>query len=246
MPPHDPYAVFGPELGFFEPSPRARLSTNSSAKLGFYANDQIPKQSVLEGRYDESILSVDRAVGELLQWLKLKGTLDQTMVILSADHGESFGHNYGGHGGPLLTEDLVRVPLIIKPPLHKGMIIVKEPYEQIDIAPTILKMADLTIPWGMEGCAYPTRPTRQPVFTMNRDMSGSKPTINIGMRSESWKYVAHFGSWAYPWPQRELYDLERDPNEHNNLVGRRPDIAAVMHQRILGELAMRGVKPGAP
>ena len=244
--PHDPYAASDPYLGQFETSPLAREPGTSMSYYLFAAKDHPNHQHILEGRYDEALLSVDAAIGELMDWLKAHGRFDNSLVVVSSDHGESFSHGYGGHGGPLLTEDLIRVPLIIKPPGHKGAVKVTGLFEQADLAPTILHMAGLPIPAGMEGQPYPLKPDGVPVFAMNRDLSTSKHTFSLAMRQGNWKYVTHFGPWVHPWPQRELYDLDQDPNENTNLVDRRPDIAGPMHRRILEELAKRGLKPEAP
>ena len=244
--PHDPYAAPDPYLGRFEPSPLAREPSTSGADYLFAAQRHPGRQRILKGRYDEGLLAVDCAIGDLMNWLKAQGTYDSSLIAFCADHGESFAHGYGAHGGPLLTEDLIRVPLIIKRPGQKTGERVVRPFEQADLAPTLLHLAGLPIPAGMEGQPYPLKPDGVPVFAMNRDLSSSGATFNLAMRQGPWKYVTHFGKWTHPWPQRELYNLEQDPNENNNLVDHRQDIAGPMHQRILEELAKRGLKPEAP
>jgi len=246
LPPHAPYSAADPYLGIFNASPDAREPATSEADYHFAAQNRPVRQRILEGRYDETILSVDSALGNFLNWLKATGRYENCLVVVSADHGESFHHGYGGHGGPLLTEELIRVPLIIKLPGQKTGDRVARLFEQADLAPTLLHLAGLPIPLGMEGQPYPLKPDGVPVFAMNRDLSSSYPTFSLAMRSANWKYVTHFGKWVHQWPQRELYDLDLDPNENNNLVERRPEIAGPMHQRILEELAKRGLKPEAP
>ena len=244
--PHDPYATADSALGGFEPSSLLRDPGSSGADYLFSAQRHPERQRILEGRYDEAILSVDGAIGDLIGWLKAQGRFDNSLIAISSDHGESFAHGYGGHGGPLLTEDLIRVPLIIKLPGQKNGEREARLFEQADLAPTLLHLVGLPIPSSMEGQPYPLKPDGVPVFAMNRDLSSSSATFNLAMRQGNWKYVTHFGKWGYPWPQRELYDLEQDPNENNNLVDRRADVAGPMHQRILTELAKRGLKPEAP
>jgi len=244
--PHDPYAAPDSNLGHFESSPFARSPETSGGDFLFTARENSERQLILEGRYDESLLSVDGTIGELLDWLKAHDRLDKSLVVVSADHGESFTHGYGGHGGPLLTEDLIRVPLLLKPPGHRGAERVSQLFEQADLAPTVLHMAGLPVPQGMEGRPYPVKPDGLPVFAMNRDLSTSNHTFSLAMRQGNWKYVDHFGRWNKPWPKRELYDLAMDPKENLNLVDQRQDVAGPMHQRILVELAKRNLKPGAP
>ena len=244
--PHDPYAAPDPCLGKFESSILFRDSVSSKADYLFSAQRYPDRQRILEGRYDEALLSIDSAIGDLMAWLKIQGRFDNSLVVVCADHGESFAHGYGGHGGPLLTEDLIRIPLIIKQPGQKAGERVSQLYEQADFAPTILRMVGIEIPQGMEGQAYPLKPGNAPIFAMNRDLSSSTPTFSVAMRLGNWKYVTHFGKWMHHWPRRELYDLGLDPNENSNLVALRKDIADPMHQRILEELTKRGLKPEAP
>ena len=246
VPPHDPYATPDPFLGRFEPSSLVRGVRESAADYRFAAGGNPERQKLLEGRYDEAVSYVDAAVGQLLDWLKAHGRFEGSLVVVSADHGESFSHGYGGHGGPLLTEDLVRVPCLIKPPGHTGAKRVSRLFEQADLAPTLLHMAGLPIPLGMEGQPYPLKAEGLPTFSMNRDLSTRKPTFSLAMRQGNWKYVVHFGPWAQPWPRRELYDLDRDPNENQNMIEGRPEIVGPMHRRILEELTKRGLKPEAP
>ena len=245
IPPHDPYATPSPYLGTFEPSPLGRHPWDSGSDYKFLAIRFPSRQPILEGRYDEGILFADAAFGILVAWLKAHNRFDNSLVVVSSDHGESFSHGYGGHGGPMLWEDLIRVPLLIKPPGHQGAVIVRSLYEQADLTPTILHLAGLPLPTGTEGQAYPLKPDDVPVFAMNRDLSSKDHTFSLAMRQGNWKYVTHFGQWVHPLPQRELYDLNQDPDENMNLIDRRPDIAGPMHQRIMEELAKRGLKPEA-
>lgn len=247
LPPHDPYAAPRPYLGRFEGSAQARTWISSQARYGFLAGDSPDRQGLLEARYDESVLFADALVGRFLELLKARGLYDQSIVAVTADHGESFRPQYGAHGGPLLLEELIRIPCLIKGPGQRQGGVEVEPFEQADFAPTLLHMAGLPVPSGMEGLPYPLKPSGRPVFSMNRDCTpGSPKTFSVAMRQGAWKYVVHFGPWKHPWPQRELYDLVRDPGETANLVALRKEVAAPMHGRILEELARQGLKPEAP
>ncbi len=89
-------------------------------------------------RYDAEIRYWDTALGRLVDRLDELGILDDTWLIVTADHGEAFGeHDYVGHGASLHGEQ-VHVPLIILPPGGRAGQRISSPVEQIDIAPTVL------------------------------------------------------------------------------------------------------------
>jgi arylsulfatase len=94
-------------------------------------------------QYDAGIRYVDEYVGELVSKLKGLGIYDETMLIISSDHGEALGENgiYFFHS-LTVTKDQIHVPLIIKP--HKGWVpggsLIETPVGLIDIMPTILEL----------------------------------------------------------------------------------------------------------
>jgi arylsulfatase A-like enzyme len=99
--------------------------------------------------YDGGILYTDRYVGELLSLLERKKLLDQTVIVLTSDHGEEFGDHYpiwyGGHGQSQYQEQ-IRVPLIILDPTspknekERSNRRVADSVECVDIVPTILEL----------------------------------------------------------------------------------------------------------
>jgi arylsulfatase A-like enzyme len=241
--PHDPYATQAPYLGTFDSSPFARSQSTSTPPYSFHSPLDSQRARALEGRYDEAVLMGDDVFGKLLDVLKTQGLFDSSLVVVTADHGESFNPRYGGHGGPLLTEELIRVPCLIKPPFYRGEKRESLLFEQADLAPTILSFANLPVPSGMEGQAYQSKPKNVPIFSMNHDLQFGAHTLSVALRDGDWKYVIHFGRWKVSWPQRELYNIAVDPNENTNLVERQSERAESMRQHILRELALHGVDP---
>jgi arylsulfatase A-like enzyme len=243
MSPHEPYATPPPYLGTFEPSPMARTPWSSRAQFGFSSNINISsgRQRILAGRYDEAVLMADDVIGHFLDVLKSQGRFDRSLVVITADHGESFIPQYGDHGGPVLTEELIRVPCLIKPPLYRGSKQESLLFDQSDLAPTMLSFAGLPVPAGMEGQAYPSKPNNVPIFSINHDLQAGTNTLSVALRDGDWKYVLHLGPWKVPWPQRELYNIAKDPNESTNLVEREPERAESMRQHVMQELARHGV-----
>ncbi len=240
---HDPYAAPPPFMGSFERSPLARSVRTTQTHYGFGAKADPCYPGIYEGRYDEAIRCMDDGLGGLFAWMKATGRYDRTLIVITADHGESFSHGYGGHGGPLLSEDLIHIPCLIKRPYQHSAERDDRLYEQCDLAPTLLQMVGLPIPVGIEGYPISRKPEGLPVFSMNHDLAFGPPTFSVAIRLGDWKYVEHWGHWTVPWPRRELYDLAEDPGEHQNLVATRPDKAADLRGRILMELARRHINP---
>ena len=114
--------------------------------------------------YQGEIQYVDHCIGDLLEALKEKGLLDQTLVVVTADHGEEFlDHGLFGHGNSLY-EELIRVPLIIydgaKPQPGR---VVSEVTQNLDLYPTILEYLGIEVPAGALGSSllpllYGSRP----------------------------------------------------------------------------------------
>jgi arylsulfatase len=234
---HGPYATPSPYIGTFEPSPLARTLNTSHPPFLFHKAIEPERERVLVGRYDEAVLMSDDIVGGLLDLLKKQGRFDRSLIVVTADHGESFHPRYGGHGGPVLSEEIIHIPLFLKPPYYRGSKRETTLFEQADITPTILSYARLPIPADMEGQSYLTKPANVPAFSMNRDLqSGALPTLSVAVREGDWKYVYHWGKWNHPWPKKELYNIALDPAEQNNLADREPERADAMHKQIVAEL----------
>lgn len=92
-------------------------------------------------RYDEFIATADRAFGTFLSELENSGRLQDTTLIVTADHGESFEGGVYQHGSAYLTRPVVHVPLIIRTPGQQQGRSVAVPADQTSLAPTILELA---------------------------------------------------------------------------------------------------------
>ena len=102
-------------------------------------------------RYDEFILEADFQVGVFLDKLNAKGYLDNSIIVITSDHGESFTKNYLGHGGPYLHQALIHVPLIIHLPGQTEGKRIPFYAGQVDLVPTLMALLDLPIPKWAEG-----------------------------------------------------------------------------------------------
>lgn len=151
--------------------------------------------------YDAEIRSMDEAFGGFIAWLKLKRLYDDSLIIVTSDHGEEFAeHGRMGWHSHSLFEELIHVPLIIKFPSlgFKGRRL-EELVRSIDILPTLLDVLDIRPDAGFEGVSL--MPSIQankvkPLFAI------SQCGKSITMRSQRWKLMGN-----------TLYDLEGDPEE---------------------------------
>jgi arylsulfatase A-like enzyme len=170
----------------------------------------------LSDLYDGEVLSADHYIGAFLERLKKEGLYDNTIIVVTADHGESFmDHRNLEHGGSLYQE-LIRVPLIIKAPGIRGGQEVGDLVETVDVAPTILAAAGITPDVTISGRSF-----------YEQLKSGKPINDEVGMAELPAKkmYAVRVGKLKLiEGPdQVELYDLAQDPHELRDLASARPD-----------------------
>ncbi|HEY5897075.1 MAG TPA: sulfatase-like hydrolase/transferase [Burkholderiales bacterium] len=250
FPPHDPYIAPAPFVGTFAPGPEARDRASTQPPEGYEARKHLDFPGLWRLRYQEAILYVDYHIGAFLDELKKTGLYERSLIIISADHGESFSKFYGRHGGPALHEELVRIPLLLKLPGQTSRRDLTQLSEQADLLPTILELAGVAPRPATEGIslvpALHGRPVERAVFSMNFQQSrrlGPLDTGSVAMLEGRWKYVHYFGKINYPHSpplEDELYDLAADPHETANQVADQAELAERMRRRIEAELAHHG------
>ena len=136
-------------LHYVEPHAPYRLQEDMLEQLGL-ADDA---ESLGAGdRYDSEVAFVDAAVGRFLDGLYEHSPSDETLIVFSADHGESLGeHGYWGHGRNLYDES-VRIPMgIVWPGRVKPGTVLSSPASIIDLAPTVLGLLDHPLPGAFRG-----------------------------------------------------------------------------------------------
>jgi arylsulfatase A-like enzyme len=266
FPPHSPYAAPAPWLGRFDPSPAARDAAQTQPSWG-WLESRLPaaRLHTLEARYDESVAYVDHYAGAFLdRALALLGP--DTVVIVTADHGESFAHGYGAHTGPGLYNEIIHIPLIVKLPGQSVGRRSEALAEQVDIAPTLAEAAGLPSQADWEGrsllgeCAAepdsaavspaPNRDTEgsgpPPVFSMSFEQNprlAALKTGSVAVIDGEWKLVHYMGVLHYPdMPalHDELFDLAADPGEQVNRIAEEPVVAQRLRMLIDAQLARHG------
>jgi arylsulfatase A-like enzyme len=263
FPPHSPYAVPPPWLGRFDASPKDRTAASTQPYWGWIQSQlTAPEREVLEARYDEAVTYADAYAGPFLQ-RALQALGPNTAIVVSADHGESFAHDYGAHTGPGLYNEIVHIPLIVKLPGEAAGRRCAVPVQQADIAPTLAALAGVPAPADWEGesllgaCAdtpSDASAAHRAIFSMNFEQNprfGALKTGSVAVVEGRWKLIHYMGALHYPDMPRlhdELYDVLADPAERNDLAARQPAVVERLRGLIAAALARHGgrVVPGAP
>jgi arylsulfatase A-like enzyme len=238
FPPHDPYLPPSPYIGKFL---EAGKLTHNYDFIGL-RNDTLPRgvsKAELRARYDEIICYADQQVGGFLNWLDQTGRLDRSIVIVSADHGESFEHDWFLHTGPYLHHGLIDIPLIIHLPDQKQGRRIQDPAEQVDLQPTILDLIGAEAPLATDGVSLKPALEGRPMperflFSMNLEPNRASEPISkgtIAVIDDQFKYVEQLGTG-----KQSLYRYRIDPLEDNDLVGLRPEIASHLHDVLMAKI----------
>ncbi len=251
FPPHAPYAAPAPWLGRFSAASEARTTASSDPTDNYVFRSMDPQLvTVFEARYDEAVQYVDHYAGSFItQALKLLG--DNTVVVVMADHGESFANGYGGHGGPGLYDSIIHVPLIIKLPHQAHMVHIETRAEQVDVAPTLAALAQAGTPSSWEGQSLlglwdtddPGSSATRPVFAMNFEENHRDAPLTAGSLAViqgRWKLMHYMGQLHYPQMPAlhdELYDISSDPDELTDLAAQQPQETRRLTALATAELA---------
>jgi choline-sulfatase len=223
------------------------------------------------GLYDGQIREMDETLFKpLAEKLKALGLYENTLVIVTADHGEELlEHGFIGHPSTSFKgsayDELLHIPLIMTYPngLPKNMRIGQQ-VQNVDILPTVLDLLKLPIPETLQGRSLMPlirgeSDEELPAFTETTP-GGYQATPEMmktrirAMRTSLWKLIHTHGPGVDTY---ELYDLKKDPKEYDNVVDDHPDVAeemrAALHQWMLAtqpivsvETAHGGAVPSEP
>jgi arylsulfatase A-like enzyme/Tfp pilus assembly protein PilF len=174
--------------------------------------------------YDGEIAFVDAQVGRLLDALRARNTLDDTLVVAIADHGEALGDHGEDEHGVFLYDEVIRIPWIVAGPGARHGHVVAEQVRATDLMPTVLDALGIEVPAGLDGESLTAllnggaREEAPPAYAESH-----YPRLHYGwselraVRAEGWK--------AVDAPRPELYNLREDPRELHNLYDTRQALA---------------------
>ena len=219
--------------------------------LGLQAALSEREVEVVNGVYDAALAELDVLLDAVLADLEERGLSEQTIVILTSDHGE----HLGDHGSYLhqysLYDGVLRVPLVVWAPGWLAPGREEIPVTNVDLFATILEFAGLPVPPESTAVSL-LRPVRDralvsqylPFKPMLKRWSREYPDWNFepfmarlsAVRVGSFKLLVDWDG------KSELYDLSRDPGEVNDLLEKRPELAMGMREQLKrrGEIGRAG------
>jgi choline-sulfatase len=211
--------------------------------------------------YDAELAYADSELGEFWQFLRHRGLFSRTLIVLTADHGESLGDHGESTHGYFIYQSTLHVPLIIHwpeqdsrktpagaPPSAPEPELIVKAVGLIDVAPTILQVLGLPRPESFQGrslldllasgasSSQPREIYSESLYA--HDKFGWAPLR--ALRMGDFKYIAA--------PAPELYNLADDPGEDHNLVSDHPAVARALGARLaeLRRRYARAAKSGVP
>ena len=187
-------------------------------KQGYFPNTDLTEKTLkkITAYYYATITHIDHHVGRMIDVLKKRGVYDNTIIVFTSDHGEHLGFHHMLLKGGNLYDSITKVPLIIKYPDNKNSgTSTDKLVSNVDIAPTLIKLASLKKPAAMKGLDLLGNEKRQVVFVedgqLNKIMARTKKIKLILERKITKEDSIDYSGY--------LYDLEKDELELNNIYG---------------------------
>ncbi|MBX7071634.1 MAG: sulfatase [Pirellulales bacterium] len=210
--------TYDDDLRGYPGKPRAFALADN--KIGDFADVRTVEGMVKD--YYATVVAVDENVGKVLNTLDAMGRAGDTLVMYTSDNGFFHGE-WRLFDKRLMHEPSIRVPLLMRLPKLARTAVRDEMALNIDIAPTLLDLAEIEIPVGMQGRSLKpllsggAAPWRKDWLYEYFEFPGVHSVRkHRGVRTETHKLI-HY----YEAPEEfELYDLARDPQERDNLHGR--------------------------
>jgi arylsulfatase A-like enzyme/predicted Zn-dependent protease len=182
--------------------------------------------------YDGEIAYTDESLGTLLGRLKRDGRFDDTLVVMTADHGEGMGEHQESTHSYLLYDSTLHVPLVMRGPGVTPARRVAGRVRLVDVAPTVLDLLDIPVPSDMQGRSLAPLLSGTTAATVERTHYAETLSPRL---SQNWGELRalYDARWKYiHGPKPELYDLGSDPKELTNLLSSRPDQAVAMRNAL--------------
>lgn len=188
------------------------------------------EKPILSNRYDNAIAYVDAQVGKLVTYLEQSGLLDNTILVVTADHGEMMGEHDTVTHGKSLFEGEARVPLLVHYPPKVPAGEVLTPVSHIDVLPTILDLAGIAPHPAFQGHSF-----------ANPQAHANK---HIGIFLNTQGYQMTEGVICYPWKLWidrtegnivRLFHLDDDPEENHNLATDKPAVSRALSRMLAAQ-----------
>jgi arylsulfatase A-like enzyme len=229
LPPHDPYLPDETYMGMFNSSPKLRsFDKQMEEEVEAHTIKNNEDWGIYRARYDEFIRFCDKQFEDFIKEIRKREQLKDAIVILTADHGESFEHGYFTHNTNHHYEQVTNIPLIIEEPDRNVRVIINDLIEQIDVPPTILSLANIPVPSWMEGRSLlplmrgeqlPSKYVYSMSFQKNPSTGGQITKGTIAVWEDDYKLIYYLDE-----NKSLLFNLKDDPGELKNLFNEKKDI----------------------
>ena len=230
LPPHDPYRTPKEFAGVFRGDSYELIQKPDD----LFVTDDIKDTTRTRRAYDEFVLYCDQQFGKLYDQLESNGLLENTILVLTSDHGELNERGISGHMTEAMYQPLVRVPLMIFEPGRETGANVYEFTSAIDLLPTLAHLDGQPVPDWTEGVILPpynlnaiSNRSLYALRAMDNRQLAPLTSASIMMVRENYKLDYHFGVPDVP-PEGlvRLFDIRSDPEEMVELSRSQPGIAA--------------------
>ena len=258
MDPHSPYLPPAPYERMFyhgdacDPSNKSMEPVMSFKPFCDYFASWMPAgitdKNYVIAQYDGAIAYMDACIQTLFNALETRGVLDETIVIINGDHGETlYDHEcwFDHHG---IYDVTLHVPLIIRYPGRVPAGKRVSGYNQHkDLVPTLLELADVETDIAFDGKSLTSLISGE-IASYDSEFYITECTWmrKHGWRTPEWKLIVALEPDFHYKPPVELYNLIQDPDENENLAETHPDIVNVLETRMKNWILQREKETGLP
>lgn len=229
----DPYATNPPEPFLYSFTNKNDTIAKEVFVNGRYAKSFQDDVNKMRGRYNESILYADHCFNQFMISLKKMDLYDNSIIIVTSDHGESHEKGWRGHSSACLYNATTNIPLLIHLPGQTHGKKISSPAELIDIAPSILNIIGKPIPSHMQGESLlpymldTNKITTKPKYSVWRNLRNKfSEKFKIAVIADGYKLIYNMYT-----KQAQLFSL-KDKDETNNLIKSHKSIANVLLKKI--------------
>jgi arylsulfatase A-like enzyme len=261
MDPHAPYLPPAPfDTMFYQGDPCAAGNRSMEPVFGFkpfaeflrsWMPPGITDKEYVIAQYDGEVAYMDACIQQLFERLRALGQWENTLIVVTADHGETlYDHNvfFDHHS---LYEPTLVVPMIYHWPGHvpagkrvRGMV------QLMDIVPSIFELMGwqaMTKKQRFDGkSVWPLARGEAPENYAEMLLTECTWMRKHGLRTHEWKFIEALEPDFHGLPKQELYNLIADPAESRNLVDAEPAVLNLLRERMVAHIARRTAATGRP
>jgi len=238
--PYDPPPAYRAAMRGERPRVRGTLDERLAIRDGWAGGGMRAESASMERLYAAEVVYTDHQLGRLLDGLDAAGILDDALVLLTADHGETFTEHWEiwNHGFSVFQET-IQAPLIVRLPGGEAPgRRIDRLTSAVDVLPSALELLDLPPLPGVDGVSFAPAlrgepaPPRPPIFAEATKPSSEEVEAGAAWRNDRKCRMVFDGRHKLvhcPWRgTRALYDLNDDPAERADVAATRPEIAAAL------------------